>query len=108
MQKSASVHLLFGFEYVILASIVVSVFIKYTLSLIDNYLEGRWENKVLPSPDPSLPPILARLKVSYDLDAPRTGSLSDVYVKMMILTYSVSSDSSLFRIPELFGHKAKA
>ena len=50
MQKSASVHLLFGFEYVILASIVVSVFIKYTLSLIDNYLEGRWENKVNISP----------------------------------------------------------
>ena len=50
MQKSASVHLLFGFEYVILASIVVSVFIKYTLSLIDNYLEGRWENKVTPLP----------------------------------------------------------
>ena len=27
------------------ASIVVSVFLKYTLSVIDNYLEGRWENK---------------------------------------------------------------
>ena len=48
LQKSASVHLLFGFEYVILASVVVSVFLKYLLSLIDNYLEGRWENKVRP------------------------------------------------------------
>ena len=38
-------HLLFGFEYVIQASIVVSVFIKYSLSVIDNYMEGRWENK---------------------------------------------------------------
>jgi len=61
MQKSASVHLLFGFEYVILASIVVSVSIKYTLSLIDNYLEGRWENKVqlhftFPPAPPPFPP----------------------------------------------------
>ena len=46
LQKSASVHLLFGFEYVILASIVVSVFLKYSLSLVDAYFEGRWENKV--------------------------------------------------------------
>lgn len=45
LQKSASVHLLFGFEYVILASTVVSVSLKYSLSLIDNYFEGRWENK---------------------------------------------------------------
>ena len=46
LQKSASVHLLFGFEYVILASTVVSVFLKYSLSLADTYFEGRWENKV--------------------------------------------------------------
>lgn len=45
LKRSASVHLLFGFEYVIQASIVVSVFIKYTLSVADNYMDGRWENK---------------------------------------------------------------
>jgi len=68
MQKSASVHLLFGFEYVILASIVVSVSIKYTLSLIDNYLEGRWENKVqlhFTSPPAPPPPFLPVSGVAY-------------------------------------------
>jgi hypothetical protein len=39
LEKSASVHLLFAFEYVILASATVSTFLKYTLSMIDAWLE---------------------------------------------------------------------
>ena len=45
MAHSASVHLLFAFEYVIQASIVTSTFIKYGLSMIDACMEGRWEHK---------------------------------------------------------------
>ena len=45
LEKSASVHLLFSFEYVILASAIISTFLKYTLSMIDAWLEGRWEQK---------------------------------------------------------------
>ena len=46
LEHSASVHLLFAFEYVIQCSIIVSTFIKYGLSAFDTYMEGRWENKV--------------------------------------------------------------
>lgn len=46
LERSASVHLLFAFEYIIQASVLASTAIKYGLSLIDNYFEGRWENKV--------------------------------------------------------------
>ena len=46
LERSASVHLLFAFEYVIQTSVLASTAIKYGLSLIDNYFEGRWENKV--------------------------------------------------------------
>lgn len=45
LEKSASVHLLFAFEYVILASAIVSTFLKYSLSMVDAWLEGRWEHK---------------------------------------------------------------
>ena len=45
LQRSASVHLLFSFEYVIQSTIIVSTFIKYVLSTVDNYMDGRWENK---------------------------------------------------------------
>lgn len=45
LAHSASVHLLFAFEYVIQASIVTSTFCKYALSMVDAYMEGRWENK---------------------------------------------------------------
>ncbi len=38
-------HLLFSFEYVILASAIISTFLKYTLSMVDAWLEGRWEHK---------------------------------------------------------------
>ena len=46
LERSASVHLLFAFEYIIQASVLASTAIKYGLSLIDNHFEGRWENKV--------------------------------------------------------------
>ena len=46
LQRSASVHLLFAFEYVIQASIVASTAIKYGLGVVDNLMEGRWESKV--------------------------------------------------------------
>ncbi|BDA48217.1 probable E3 ubiquitin-protein ligase synoviolin at N-terminal half [Coccomyxa sp. Obi] len=45
LAKSASVHLLFAFEYIIQASAIVSTFLKYVLSMIDNHMEGRWEHK---------------------------------------------------------------
>jgi len=37
LQRTASVHLLFAFEYVIQASIIVSTFCKYMLALVDRY-----------------------------------------------------------------------
>ena len=39
LEKSASVHLLFAFEYIILASAIISTFLKYILSMIDAWLE---------------------------------------------------------------------
>ena len=39
LEKSASVHLLFAFEYVILASAIVSTFLKYT-AVHDRCLAG--------------------------------------------------------------------
>ena len=41
-----SVLLLFAFEYVIQASNVVRYFLKYVMSTVDLYLDGRWESKV--------------------------------------------------------------
>ena len=35
LQRTASVHLLFAFEYVIQASIIISTFCKYTLAAVD-------------------------------------------------------------------------
>mmetsp|Transcript_27323 Transcript_27323/g.59737 ORF Transcript_27323/g.59737 Transcript_27323/m.59737 type:complete len:775 (+) Transcript_27323:147-2471(+) len=40
-----SVMLLFAFEYVIQASNIIRYFLKYVMSMIDMYLEGRWESK---------------------------------------------------------------
>ena len=50
LQRSASVHLLFSFEYVIQMSIVLAAYVKYTLGVIDNCFEGRWESKVCAMP----------------------------------------------------------
>lgn len=46
-REGASVHILFSFEYVILASSVLSIGVKYLLCIADNLAEGRWEGKVL-------------------------------------------------------------
>ena len=40
-----SVLLLFGFEYVILASKAVATFARYCIVALDNFLDGRWEGK---------------------------------------------------------------
>jgi E3 ubiquitin-protein ligase synoviolin len=45
LQRGPSVLLLFAFEYVIQASMIVSTFLKYGFIGIDMMLEGRWENK---------------------------------------------------------------
>ncbi len=37
--------LLFAFEYVIQATDVIRYFVKYVLSMLDLWLEGRWESK---------------------------------------------------------------
>lgn len=47
-REGASVHILFSFEYVILASSVLSISVKYLLFIADNLTEGRWEGKVQP------------------------------------------------------------
>ena len=38
--------LLFAFEYVIQASNVIRYFLKYIMSSVDLWLDGRWESKV--------------------------------------------------------------
>lgn len=45
-REGASVHILFSFEYVILASSVLSIGVKYLLFIVDSVAEGRWEGKV--------------------------------------------------------------
>jgi hypothetical protein len=41
LERHTGVHLLFAFEYIILSSIVISIFLKHMLAVIDNYLEVR-------------------------------------------------------------------
>jgi len=45
LARGPSVLLLFAFEYVIQASLVVSTFLKYGFIGVDMMLEGRWESK---------------------------------------------------------------
>ena len=45
LKAGPSVLLLFGFEYVILASRVVTTGVKYLIFLVDGWLDGRWDNK---------------------------------------------------------------
>ncbi|MDA9098646.1 hypothetical protein N9L76_06905 [bacterium] len=45
LKKGPSVLLLFGFEYVILASRAVAVAVKYVIAQVDSYLDGRWDGK---------------------------------------------------------------
>ncbi|KAG9272516.1 E3 ubiquitin-protein ligase synoviolin [Astyanax mexicanus] len=45
--RGASVQLVFGFEYAILMTMVLTTFIKYTLHTIDLQSENPWENKAV-------------------------------------------------------------
>ena len=45
LKAGPSVLLLFGFEYVILASRVVTTGVKYLIYAVDGWLDGRWDNK---------------------------------------------------------------
>lgn len=45
--KGASVQLVFGFEYAILLSVVVNIFLKYMLHSYDLQSENPWENKAV-------------------------------------------------------------
>ncbi|XP_013400615.1 E3 ubiquitin-protein ligase synoviolin A [Lingula anatina] len=45
--KGASVQLVFGFEYAILFTLVLTVFIKYILHTVDVQSENPWENKAV-------------------------------------------------------------
>ncbi|GFY55546.1 e3 ubiquitin-protein ligase synoviolin [Trichonephila inaurata madagascariensis] len=47
LTKGASVQLVFGFEYAILLSIVVNIFMKYILHSYDLQSENPWENKAV-------------------------------------------------------------
>ncbi|GAB6022170.1 hypothetical protein CHUAL_006307 [Chamberlinius hualienensis] len=47
LTKGASVQLVFGFEYAILFTVVVNIFIKYVLHTIDLHSENPWENKAV-------------------------------------------------------------
>ncbi|KDR17801.1 E3 ubiquitin-protein ligase synoviolin [Zootermopsis nevadensis] len=45
--KGASVQLVFGFEYAILLTIIINIFIKYTLHTIDLNSENPWDSKAV-------------------------------------------------------------
>ncbi|KAH7426013.1 hypothetical protein KP509_11G081400 [Ceratopteris richardii] len=45
--KRSSVALLFAFEYMILATSTVAIFLKYAFYVCDMFLEGQWENKAV-------------------------------------------------------------
>ncbi|KAG8177349.1 hypothetical protein JTE90_020989 [Oedothorax gibbosus] len=47
LTKGASVQLVFGFEYAILLSVVVNIFMKYILHSYDLQSENPWENKAV-------------------------------------------------------------
>lgn len=47
MQSGASVQLVFGFEYAILLTIVVTIQMKYVLHIIDLRSENPWDNKAV-------------------------------------------------------------
>ena len=50
MSQGASVLLMFGFEYAVMAFTVVLMAIRYTIFVIDHWIEGQWVNKVRPAP----------------------------------------------------------
>ena len=47
LMKGASVQLVFGFEYAILLTMVITVFVKYILHTIDLRSENPWESKAV-------------------------------------------------------------
>lgn len=47
LAKGASVQLVFGFEYLVLGVLLISIFMKYILHLIDLQSENPWENKAV-------------------------------------------------------------
>ncbi|XP_063687565.1 E3 ubiquitin-protein ligase synoviolin B-like [Bolinopsis microptera] len=47
LQKGASVHLVFGFEYAVLLLLVATILVKYILHLIDLRHENQWPNKTI-------------------------------------------------------------
>ena len=47
LQKGASVHLVFGFEYAVLILLVATILVKYILHLIDLRHENQWANKTI-------------------------------------------------------------
>ncbi|PFX27150.1 E3 ubiquitin-protein ligase synoviolin B [Stylophora pistillata] len=47
MQSGASVQLVFGFEYAILLTIVVTIQMKYVLHIVDLRSENPWDNKAV-------------------------------------------------------------
>ena len=87
LERSASVHLLFAFEYIIQASVLASTAIKYGLSLIDNHFEGRWENKV------SMPD-------EFCLYANACANLSHSVITLLCLYYHAGGVCLLFAAPD--------
>merc|ERR1719427_1868651 len=47
VSNNNSVHLVFGFEYAVLLILLLSIFLKYCLHLIDIQNENPWENKAM-------------------------------------------------------------
>ena len=47
LQKGATVHLVFGFEYVVLLLLVTTILVKYVLHLIDLRHENQWASKTI-------------------------------------------------------------
>lgn len=47
VSKGASVQLVFGFEYAILATIILNITIKYVLHTVDLNSDTPWENKAV-------------------------------------------------------------
>ncbi|XP_014664848.1 PREDICTED: E3 ubiquitin-protein ligase synoviolin B-like [Priapulus caudatus] len=47
LTKGASVQLVFGFEYAILLTVVINIFVKYVLHTIDLQSENPWDNKAV-------------------------------------------------------------
>ncbi|MCO5581340.1 hypothetical protein L7F22_035221 [Adiantum nelumboides] len=45
--KQPSVALLFAFEYMILATSTIAIFLKYAFYVCDMFMEGQWENKAV-------------------------------------------------------------